>query len=621
MTTVRLTVAQALVRFLTAQFTERDGTRHRLVAGVSGIFGHGNVAGVGEALADLERREPGLLPYRQARNEQAMVHTAVGFAWRSNRMSTLACTTSVGPGATNLVTGAALATINRLPVLLLPGDVFATRRSGVVLQGLDTNPGGDVSVNDCLRPVSRYFDRVGRPEMLPDAMLAAMRTLTDPADTGAVTLALPQDVQAEAADWTESLFAQRIWRIPRSPGDPESVAGLAQSIAASRRPLIVAGGGVKYSAATAELAAFAAATGIPVAETQAGKGSIAHDDALAVGAVGATGSSAANDLAARADLVIGIGTRWSDFTTASRSLVADPNARLATVNVSPADAGRNGWQSLVADARAGLAAVRSAVGDWQVPDDYRQEAISLADGWRAAVDAALAPTEDGSLTQHAVIGVVGRECGDATVICAAGSMPGDLHRLWKATDTFSYHVEYGYSCMGYEIAGGLGVALADPDRRVVVMVGDASFLMLAQELTTAVAEKVAMTVVVVDNSGYASIGSLSRSVGSGGYGTAFRYRSPDGTIAGENLPVDLAAVARGLGAAVREPTDLADLAAALGDPPADGPVVVVVRTVPGGPPPGGAFWDVPVAQISESADTVAAFQRFEKDRAAQRLWV
>ncbi len=549
-----------------------------------------------------------------------MVHTAVGYAWRSNRLSTLACTTSVGPGATNLVTGAALATINRLPVLLLPGDVFATRRSGVVLQGLDTSPGGDISVNDCLRPVSRYFDRISRPEMLPDALLAAARTLADPADTGAVTLALPQDVQAEGADWPESLFAQRIWRIPRSQGDSGQVAELAALIRSSRRPLIVAGGGVKYSGAADELARFAASTGLPVAETQAGKGSLAHDAAAAVGPIGATGSSAANALAARSDLLIGIGTRWSDFTTASRTLLSDPGARVVTLNVSAGDAGRYGWPCLIADARAGLTALRTAIGDWAVDPGYRTEWADLASGWRAQVDAAVAPTVDGSLTQHAVIGTVGRECADATVICAAGSMPGDLHRLWKATDPFSYHVEYGYSCMGYEIAGGVGVALADPDRRVVVLVGDASFLMLAQELSTAVAERVALTVVVVDNAGYASIGSLSRSVGSGGYGTAFRYRTDDGTLSGDPLPVDLAAVARGLGAIVREPVDLDGLAAALADPPDDGPLVVVVRTVPGRPAPGGAFWDVPVAQVSQSLDTRSARVQYEKDLASQRLW-
>jgi 3D-(3,5/4)-trihydroxycyclohexane-1,2-dione acylhydrolase (decyclizing) len=620
MRTLRLTVAQALARFLTAQYTERDGDRRRLVAGVSGIFGHGNVAGLGEALADLEHREPGLLPYRQARNEQAMVHTAVGFAWRSHRRSTLACTTSVGPGATNLVTGAALATINRLPVLLLPGDVFATRRSGVVLQGLDTNPGGDVSVNDCLRPVSRYFDRISRPEMLPDAMLAAMRTLADPADTGAVTLALPQDVQAEAADWPESLFAPRIWRIPRPAGDPDQLAELAALIAASRRPLLVAGGGVRYSDAVAELAAFTTATGIPVAETQAGKGSIAHDAPLAVGPIGATGSSAANQLAARADLLIGVGTRWSDFTTASRTLLANPDARVATLNVASVDAGRDGWPALVADARAGLSALHATLGTWSVEPGYRAEAVELADGWRTLVDAALAPPDGGSLTQHAVIGVVGRECADATVICAAGSMPGDLHRLWKAGDPFSYHVEYGYSCMGYEIAAGLGVALAAPGRRVVVMVGDASFLMLAQELTTAVAERVPLTVVVVDNAGYASIGSLSRAVGSQGYGTAFAFRAPGGSLDGGQLPVDLAMVSRGLGATVREPATLAEVSPALANPPDDGPLVVVVRTVPGPLPPGGAFWDVPIAEVSESSTTMAAALRYEKDRAAQRFW-
>ncbi len=621
MTTVRLTVAQALVRFLAAQYSERDGVRHRLIAGVSGIFGHGNVAGLGEALLESERHHPGLLPYRQARNEQAMVHTAVGYAWRSNRMSTLACTTSIGPGATNLVTGAALATINRLPVLLLPGDVFATRRSGVVLQGLDTAPAGDISVNDTLRPVSRYFDRIWRPEALPDAMLAAMRTLTDPADTGAVTLALPQDVQAEAHDWPESLFAQRIWRIPRQVGDPQAIADLAGLIASSSRPLIIAGGGVKYSAAAAELAAFAESTGIPVAETQAGKGSLPHDHPLAVGPIGATGSSAANELAKNADVVLGIGTRWSDFTTASRSLLGDPAVRLATLNVSAVDAGRNGWLAVTADARSGIAALSAVLGDWAAPGQHRSHAQDLASTWRAEVDAVVAPTPDSSLTQHAVIGAVNEVRGEATVICAAGSMPGDLHRLWRASDPFSYHVEYGYSCMGYEIAGGLGVALAEPNRPVVVLVGDASFLMLAQELTTAVAEHVGMTVVLVDNSGYASIGSLSASVGSERFGTAFGYRGPDGHLDGGPLPVDLAMVARGLGADVAEPADLNALRDELAVPVADRPRVLVVHTVPGSPPPGGAYWDVPVAQVSSLAQAQAAHTRYEQERSAQRLWL
>ncbi|HEX2418923.1 MAG TPA: 3D-(3,5/4)-trihydroxycyclohexane-1,2-dione acylhydrolase (decyclizing), partial [Micromonosporaceae bacterium] len=480
--TVRLTVAQALVRFLASQWTERDGTRHRLVAGCFGIFGHGNVAGIGEALlqaskADGDRSPQHRFLYYQARNEQAMVHAAAGYARMTNRMSTLACTTSIGPGATNLVTGAALATVNRLPVLLLPGDIFATRVANPVLQELEDPRSYDISVNDCLKPVSRYFDRINRPEQLPSALLAACRVLTDPAETGAVTLALPQDVQVEADDWPEELFAPRVWPVRRPAPDPASLAAAAALLREARRPLIVAGGGLIYSEATGALREFVEATGIPVAETQAGKGSLPHDHPAAVGAVGATGTTAANALAAEADLVLGIGTRYSDFTTASRSAFQNSGVRFANLNVTGFDAHKHAGLALVGDARAGIEALAAALRGWTVDPAYRDRARRLAADWDAIVESAYRMGHRPLPAQSEIIGVVNEVAGPrGVVVCAAGSMPGELHRLWRTRDPKQYHVEYGYSCMGYEIAGGLGVKLAAPDREVFVLVGDGSYL-------------------------------------------------------------------------------------------------------------------------------------------------
>jgi 3D-(3,5/4)-trihydroxycyclohexane-1,2-dione acylhydrolase (decyclizing) len=616
-----MTVAQALVRFLANQYTERDGVRQRLFAGCLGIFGHGNVAGVGEAL----RAAGDDLRYHQARNEQAMVHTAVGYARMRNRLSTFACTTSVGPGATNLVTGAALATISRIPVLLLPGDVFAGRAASPLLQELEDFRSGDVSVNDCLRPVSRYWDRISRPEQLMPAALSAMRVLTDPADTGAVTLALPHDVQVEAYDFPEPFLAPRTWPVRRAEPDPQSLDEAVRAIRAARRPLLVAGGGVIYSEATGALRDLVEATGIPVAETQAGKGALRYDHRCAVGAIGATGTTAANALAATADVVIGVGTRWSDFTTASRSVFADPDVRFVNLNVTAVDAAKHAAVPLVADARAGLSALHRELNGWAAPSPHTELAGRLAAGWDATVEAAYRQGHAPLPAQSEIIGVVNdvSRPGDV-VVCAAGSMPGDLHKLWRTRDPKGYHVEYGYSCMGYEIAGALGVKLADPDREVFAMVGDGSYLMMAQELVTAVQEDVKLTVVLVQNHGFASIGALSQSVGSDRFGTAYRYRDPaTGRLDGDVLPVDLAANAASLGADVLRAHGVEEFRAALRKAVASPRTTVVhVETDPSAPAPdSGAWWDVPVAEVSDVDDVRAARAGYEKHKRGQRRYL
>jgi 3D-(3,5/4)-trihydroxycyclohexane-1,2-dione acylhydrolase (decyclizing) len=594
---VRLTVGQALVRFLTVQHSERDGARRRFFAGCWGIFGHGNVAGLGEALLE----QSGELRYYQARNEQAMVHAAVGYARMKDRLQAFACTSSIGPGATNMVTGAALATVNRIPVLLLPGDVFATRAAGPLLQELEDPRTLDVSVNDCLRPVSRYFDRIWRPEQLPAALLQAMRVLTDPAETGAVTIALPQDTAAEAHDWPGELFEARVWRIPRPRPEPQALAEAAHAIRQSRRPLLVAGGGVHYSDATAALRALAEQTGIPVAETQAGKGALPYDHPAALGAIGATGTAAANATAREADLVIGVGTRWTDFTTASNSLFA-AGARYISVNVAGFDAAkRSGW-SIAADARAGLEDLAGSLQDWQVDDAYQEDVRSRAAAWDAVVERSYHLGHGPLPAQSEVIGAVNEASGPRdVVVCAAGSMPGDLHKLWRTRDPKGYHVEYGYSCMGYEIAGGLGVKMAAPDREVYVLVGDGSYLMLSSELVTSVQEGIKLVIVLVQNHGFQSIGALSRSVGAQGFGTSYRYRDArSGQLDGEFLPVDLAANAASLGASVLRAGCVAELRGALAAArAADRTTVIHVETDPTVPSPDSqGWWDVPVAEVS-----------------------
>ena len=619
--TVRLTVGQALIRFLAAQLSERDGARRRLIAGCFGIFGHGNVAGVGEALLEAELADPAMLPYRQARNEQGMVHAAAAFARASNRLSTLACTSSIGPGATNMVTGAALATINRLPVLLLPGDIFATRVASPVLQQLEDPTSYDVSVNDTFRPVSRFFDRVWRPEQLPSAMLAAMRVLTDPAETGAVTLALPQDVQTEARDWPAELFRERVWHIRRPEPEPAALDRAAALIRSARRPLIVAGGGVIYSQATDALRAFAAATGIPVAMTQAGKGSLPYDNPSCVGAVGATGTTAANALAREADVVIGIGTRWSDFTTASRSAFAAGGVAFVNINVAAFDAAKHAGVGVVADARVALTALTKAVASWAVDPEYRERARSLAAEWDCVVERAYAARHAPRPSQAEILGVVNEVAADTDIVLtAAGSMPGELHRLWRARDPLGYHVEYGYSCMGYEIAGGLGAKLALPEREVFVLVGDGSYLMMAQELVTAVAERLKLVVVLIDNHGFASIGALSESVGSQRFGTSYRYRSSDGRLDGDYLPVDLAANAESLGVRVLRARTTDEFRKALEQArAADEITLVYIETDPLIPAPdGGGWWDVPVAATAALQSTRDARAAYQEAKQRQR---
>ncbi|KGN41446.1 3D-(3,5/4)-trihydroxycyclohexane-1,2-dione acylhydrolase (decyclizing) [Knoellia aerolata] len=638
--TVRLTVAQATIRFLGQQWSERDGERQRLFAGCLGIFGHGNVAGIGQALLqeELAASESGRvadLPYVLARNEQAMVHTAVGYAKQKDRLQTWVCTASVGPGSTNMLTGAALATINRIPVLLLPSGTFATRVSAPVLQELEAPYAGDVTVNDAFRPLSRFFDEVVRPEQLPSALLSAMRVLTDPAETGAVTLSLPQDVQAEAFDWPVELFDARVWHVARPVPEASRIAAAAEVIRSARRPLVVAGGGVHYSGAEDALAAFAEATGVPVVETQAGKGSLLHGHDRLLGAIGSTGTTAANAVAAEADVVIGIGTRWGDFTTASRTAFAHDGVRFVNINVAGFDAGKQSGVGVVADAREALTALTGALAGWSVPQDYRDHQATLWGEWDAQVDTAYDPPSsvtdrlaDGLLTQASVIGAV-NDLSDPrdVVLCAAGSMPGDLHKLWRVRDRKGYHVEYGYSCMGYEVPASIGIRLADPTRDVFAMVGDGGWLMMPTELVTAVQERVKVIVVLVQNHGFHSIGSLSEGLGSQRFGTAYRMRdAASHRLEGDVLPVDLAANARSLGAHVIEVhsrDELAEAIAAAKAWPSDGgPVVIHVETDPRVfAPDSASWWDVPVAQESTLSSTQSAHAGYVEHKRDQRSHV
>jgi 3D-(3,5/4)-trihydroxycyclohexane-1,2-dione acylhydrolase (decyclizing) len=631
---IHLTVAQAVVRFLGAQYIERDGEHSRFFAGSFGIFGHGNVAGLGQALlqqelADLDAGNEPALPYVLGRNEQAMVHSAVAYARMRNRMQAWAVTASVGPGSTNMVTGAALATINRLPVLLLAADTFATRASAPVLQELELPASGDVTVNDSFRPVSRYFDRVWRPEQLAGALMGAMRVLTDPAETGAVTVAIPQDVQAEAFDFPESLFAPRVWHVARPLPERRIIEQAAQLIAGAKTPLIVAGGGVIYSEATEALDRFCRATGIPVGQSQAGKGALRFDHPQSVGAIGSTGTTAANELARDADVVIGIGTRYSDFTTASRTAFGNPDVRFVNINVASLDAVKQSGLSVVADAREAIEALETALAGHSVSDRYAEKIEELSARWEETTDAVTGPgavgtnvaTGEEALSQNTVIGLVNSISDPRdVVVCAAGSMPGDLHKLWRTRDPKGYHVEYGYSCMGYEVAGGLGVAMACPDRDVFVMVGDGSYLMMATELVTAVQENIKVIVVLVQNHGFASIGSLSESLGSQRFGTNYRYRNARGRLDGAVLPVDLAANAASLGVHVIRANTAAEFADAVKTAKAATTATVIhVETDPLiGAPDSESWWDVPVSQTSTLDSTQQAYNTYRQWKGVQR---
>ncbi|WP_345474795.1 3D-(3,5/4)-trihydroxycyclohexane-1,2-dione acylhydrolase (decyclizing) [Glutamicibacter ectropisis] len=639
-----MTVAQAVVEFLGRQYTVDSvaGTqyRERLIPGMFGIFGHGNVAGVGQALKQWQAKDPSLMPYYQGRNEQAQSHQAVAYARHTRRRATYAVSTSIGPGSSNLLTGAALATANRLPVLLLPSDTFATRAADPVLQQLEMPHGYDITVNDAFRPLSKYFDRVTRPEQLASALHHGLRVLTDPAETGAVTISLPQDVQAEAFDFPEEFFAEREWKIRRPEPEAQDIAEAAKMIRAAKRPLIVAGGGVLYAFATDELVAFCEATGIPVGNTQAGVGVLPWDSKYSLGAIGSTGTTAANALAEQADLIIGIGTRYEDFTTASRTAFQNPDVKFVNINVAALDAYKHGTVlPVVADARKALIALREALSGYRVEGALEVQTASEKQRWDATVDEAFAERLSPLVSQNAIIGAVNQAMDPRdVVVCAAGSLPGDLHKMWRVADPFGYHVEYGFSCMGYEIAGGLGIKRAAIDeaargdqehRDVVVMVGDGSYLMMHTELVTAVAEGLKLITVLIQNHGYASIGALSESLGSQRFGT--KYRTLDAQNhsfdEGETLPIDLATNAESLGVTVIRitpgPEAINELSAAIATakaaPEGTGPILIHIESdLYADAPSSESWWDVPVSEVAELESTQTAYQNYTKHKARQK---
>lgn len=615
--TKRLTVAQCIVSFLKNQFVDRDGKLDTFFAGCFGIFGHGNVAGVGQAL----EQDPDL-NYSLFRNEQAMVHAAVAFSKATFRSRAIACTTSIGPGATNMVTGAALATINRLPVLLLPGDIFARRNVAPVLQQLESNATPDISVNDCFKPVSRYWDRIQRPEQLITSLPEALRVLTSPAETGTVTLALPQDVQVEAFDFPNELLERRVWTISRPRCDRQLLQRAATWIRAAKKPLIIAGGGVLYSEAWQALSDFAENTGIPVTETQAGKGSLPNQHPQNLGAIGATGTSAANILARESDLVIGIGTRYSDFTTASKTAFQNPSVRFININACEFDAYKHAAVALTSDARETLCELKHALSGYRVESIYLEQIASLRAAWEKEVARVESQRKKPLIAQAEVIGIV-NDFMEPTgiVVCAAGSLPGDMHKLWRTHQPGGYHMEYGYSCMGYEIAGALGVKMACPEREVFALVGDGSYLMMAQEIVTSIQEGYKLNIVLLDNHGFSSIGGLSRSCGNEGLGTEYRYRQ-NGKYAGDNLPVDFVANAASLGAWAARARTKEDLKAALTEARKQlrTSVVVVETDYAQSVPDYESWWDVPIAEVSEREPTQKARQKYEEARKKERYF-
>ncbi len=637
MDTERLTMAQAIVRFLKNQYSKRDGVEQPFFGGCFGIFGHGNVAGIGQALQQYPD-----FRYYQTRNEQAMVHTAAAYAKHTNRMRTLVCTSSIGPGASNMVTGAATATINRLPVLLLPGDIFARRNVAPVLQQLESEHSQDISVNDCFKPVSRYWDRINRPDQLITSLIESMRVLTSPADTGAVTLSIPQDVQTEAYDYPAALFEKRIWSVPRNRPDLAALQRAAAAIRAAKKPLIIAGGGVLYSEATTALREFVDRFGIPVAETMAGKGSLPYDHPLQLGAAGATGTFAAEQVADEADVVIGIGTRYSDFTTSSKTAFKHPDVQFVNINVAEFDAYKHCAVPLVGDARVTLEELSELLAGYRNDDKSVAQAQRLHDEWEAEVQRNydLHEAESGLPYQGALIGAVNDHGDpDAVMVCAAGSLPGDMHKLWRARHAKQYHLEYGYSCMGYEIAGGLGIKMAEPEREVYVMVGDGSYLMMNSDLITSIQEGYKLTVILMDNTGFRSIGSLSRSLGQDGFGT--RYIYPDQVEAthrnGESfnglptdesgydvnpLPVDLATNAESLGCHVIRCQSVGDVVQALQDAKSvDRTTVIYVPDDRYLGVHGYSWWDVPVAEVSELDSVNAAREEWEEMRSQERYYI
>lgn len=631
MTMRRMTVSQALVEFLAHQWSVDGDIRERTIAGTFGIFGHGNVAGVGQALKQLSVDSPELMPYYQARNEQAMVHESVAYSRMTRRRSTFACAASVGPGASNMLTGAALATINRLPVLLLPSDTFATRVADPVLQQLELPHDASVSVNDAFKPLSRFFDRVNRPEQLFSAALGAMRVLTDPVETGAVTIALPEDVQAEVIDVPLEFLADREWHYRRPRPDRGVIAEVVRAIRGARRPMIVAGGGVIYSDAADALRMLVESTGIPVGTSQAGVGSLVWDHQQSLGAVGTTGTTAGNRAAATADLIIGIGTRYGDFTTASRTVFQNRDVRFVNINVASFDAVKHGSAiPVVADAREAITELTEAIAGYRVDAGYLAEYTREKTAWDDVVDAAFVPRSLDLPSQTEIIGAV-QQASDPrdVVICAAGSLPGDLHKLWRVRNDLGYHVEYGYSCMGYEIAGGIGVARADATRDAIVMVGDGSYLMMHTEIVSAVAEGIKFIIVLIQNHGYASIGHLSEDVGSERYGTLYRTHNKAGNNfeSGEILRIDLASNAESLGIDVIRvepgPAAVAELADAVARAKAsDTATLIHINSDPLlYSPDGEGWWDVPVAAESTLPSTQQARAAYLEQQKSQKPYL
>jgi 3D-(3,5/4)-trihydroxycyclohexane-1,2-dione acylhydrolase (decyclizing) len=648
--TVRLTVAQAVITYLSRQYSEADGHRRRLIPATLGIFGHGNVAGLGQALDQLSE----VMPFVQGRHEQSLVHIATAYAKQSRRHATLAVTASIGPGALNMVTGAGLATVNRLPVLLLPGDTYATRRQGPVLQQLQHPTEADVSANDAFRPVARFFDRISRPEQLLTALPAAMRVLTDPVQTGAVVLSLPQDIQSHAYDFPVEFFADKTWVIRRPVPDPDEVGQVLALLAQSDKPLIIAGGGVIYSGATAELERLAAAAGIPVAETFGGKGAVQQKAWWQVGGIGLEGTPATNQLAREADLVLTVGARLTDFATASHSLFQNPDVRFASINVNVHDADRLGATGIVADAKRGLAALADAVEAAGItsPHSWGQRTRGLTSEWmpiRAAAldpdipfdlsalpaDSDVVPDTDAVLTQGQIIGVLAEHSrpGDV-IIAAAGGPPGDLQKVWDATEGRYCHLEFGFSCMGYELPAAIGVRLAeaDPDVRVTALLGDGTFLMAPTELVTAAQERVAITLVIPENHGYQVIHRLQMGRTGAEFGNEFRYRTEglaiaDGQVSrkpprleGDYLRVDLVQVATGLGARALRATTADELRQALGSTRGhQGPVVIIAAAIPHADLPGaGVWWDVAPAEVAEQPTVAELRAEYETGLADQR---
>ena len=620
MKTQRITTAQALIRFLLNQYVARDGNEHVFFGGVWGIFGHGNVAGIGQAL-----QQTPALTYYLARNEQAMVHAATAYAKMSNRLRAFACTSSIGPGATNMITGAATATINRVPVLLLPGDIFARRNVAPVLQQLESGFSQDISVNDAFKPVSRYWDRINRADQLPSALMEAMRVLTSPADTGAVTLALPQDVQAEVWDYPEGLFEKRVWNIPRPLADRELLTRVKDWIRAAKKPLIIAGGGIIYSEASEALARLVEQTGIPVGETMAGKGSLPWNHPQNLEALGVTGTPGANVLAREADLVIAIGTRLSDFTTASKTAFQNAGARFININIAEFDAHKHSALPIVADARVTLDELREGLAGYRVSAEYSSRIATFKEEWSSEVERLFSRSQGPPISQSEVIGAVNNfSKPNDVVVCAAGSLPGDLHKLWRTRDPKGYHLEYGYSCMGYEIAGGLGVKMAAPDREVFVMVGDGSYLMMSSEIVTSIQEGYKLTIILLNNYGFSSIGGLSQALGSSGFGTDYKRRTAEsGQLDGARVEVDFGANAASLGAHVITARTRDDLKRALQDAGTqERTTVIVVEVDKEVRVPGyESWWDVPVAETSEMEAVKQARKNYEEARKRERYFL